>query len=28
MTEMRQIETASGRGGSENYAKKIYGGKL
>ena len=26
--EMRQIETASGRGGSENYGKKMYGATL
>ena len=28
VTEMRQIETASGRGGSENYGKKMYGAIL
>ena len=28
VTEMRQIETASGRGGSGNYGKKMYGAIL
>ena len=28
VTEMQQIEKASGRGGSENYGKKMYSAKL